>query len=68
MVNNSININKTNNYLSPQLTEKKNLAWDRHKNMAELNQLMGSQLSPFDNVTDWLIQKVNLRWTLMLHC
>jgi hypothetical protein len=27
------------------------LAWDRHKNVAELNWLMGFQLSPFDNVT-----------------
>jgi hypothetical protein len=25
------------------------LAWDRHKNVVELNQLMGSQPSPLDN-------------------
>jgi hypothetical protein len=28
------------------------LAWDRHKNVAGLNRLMGSQPSPLDN---WII-------------
>ena len=45
MVNNSTNINKANNYLSPQTIEyKKNmkleiqiLAWDRQKNVAGLS-------------------------------
>jgi len=48
MFNNFTNINKMNNHLSPQLTEYKKdhdifmtleihvLAWDRHKNVAEL--------------------------------
>jgi hypothetical protein len=46
MANNSTNINKTNNHLSPWNVEHKNdhdgmrmeikvLAWDRHKNVAE---------------------------------
>jgi hypothetical protein len=48
MINNFTNINKAKNHLSPQLVEHmtlKNqvLAWNKHKNMAELNQLMGSQ-------------------------
>jgi hypothetical protein len=53
MVNNSTNINKTNNHLSHCLTEhKKNpqhltleikvLAWDSHRNVARLNLSMGS--------------------------
>jgi hypothetical protein len=52
VVNNSTKINKTNNHLSPSLTEQTKkgpqhmtveiqvLAWDRHKNVAGLNQLM----------------------------
>jgi hypothetical protein len=43
MVNNSTNINKMNNHFSPQIF----LAWDRHKDVAGLNQLIGSQNSPF---------------------
>jgi len=46
-----------NNHLSPSFTEHKKgpqhmtleiqvLAWDRHKNVVGLNQLMGSQPSP----------------------
>ena len=60
MVINSTNINKTNNQLSFELTELKKrpqqmkleiqvLAWDRHKYVAGLNQLMGSQRSNLDN-------------------
>ena len=56
MVNNSTNINKTNDHLSPQLNEHKNiqqhmsyeiqvLTWDRHKNEVGLNQLIGSKPS-----------------------
>ena len=59
MVNNSININKMNNYLLPQLIEHKKktwyitleihvLAWDRHKTVAGSNQLYGSQPSRLD--------------------
>ena len=50
MVNNFTNINKTNNHLSPQLTEHKKkrhmtseiqvFAWDRQKNVAGLNALL----------------------------
>ena len=56
MVNNSTNINKANSPLSSSFTEHKNppttydvaiainvLAWDRHKNVSGLNQLMGPQ-------------------------
>ena len=57
MVNNSTNINKMNNHLSPSLTEhKKNpwnttleiqvFAWDRHKNVIGLNRLMVSKPPP----------------------
>ena len=61
MVNISININKANNHLSPELTEQKNKkttydvrnpgpAWERHQNVAALNRLMGGQSSiPPDN-------------------
>ena len=60
MVNNSTNINKTNNHLLPKTIEHKEipqhmaleilvLALDRHKNVAGLNRLMGSQPSPSDN-------------------
>jgi len=61
MVNNSTNINKTNDHLSTELIEHKNegqqhmmleiqvLAWDRHKDVAGLNRLMGSHPSPHDN-------------------
>jgi selenocysteine-specific translation elongation factor len=54
MVNNSTNINKTNNHLSHYLTEHKKkhmtldiqfLAWNRHSNVAGLNLLMLSQSS-----------------------
>ena len=47
MVNNSTNINKTNNNFSVQIIEHKKgpqliiLALNRHKNEAGLNQLMG---------------------------
>ena len=59
MVENSNNINKTNNHLST--TEHKKitiygiensglgLTWDRHKNVAGLNRLMGSQPGSSDN-------------------
>ena len=54
IVNNSANINKTNNHLSTQLVDHKKktttydmenqvLTWDRHKDVAGLNRLMGSQ-------------------------
>jgi hypothetical protein len=56
MVNNSTNINKANSPLSSSFTEHKKktttydvaiainvLAWDRHKNVSGLNQLMGPQ-------------------------
>ena len=48
MINNFTNINKTNNQRAPQLVEHMTLkiqvlAWNKHNNMAELNQLMGSQ-------------------------
>jgi len=63
MVHNSTNINKTNNYLSPQLTEQKNnkkrhrnmtleihaLVWDRHKHIARLNRMIGFQPFPLDD-------------------
>ena len=40
MVNNFTNINKTNNHLSPQITEhKKDHIYDRYKNVAGLNQV-----------------------------
>ena len=50
MVNNSININKTNNHPSPQqyiwpryiTLEIQILAWDRHNNVSELNRWIGS--------------------------
>jgi hypothetical protein len=60
IVNNSTNINQTNNPLSPQTTgEKKKehmaleiqlLAWDRNTNEAGLTQIMGSQ-PPSNNWT-----------------
>ena len=49
MINNSTNLNKTNNHLLHQTTEKNTqymglviqvLDWDRHNNVAELNQLL----------------------------
>jgi hypothetical protein len=53
MMNNSTKINKTNNYLSYQTNEHKKyhklqqkamkfqvLVWDRHNNVARLNQLI----------------------------
>ena len=55
MVNNSTNINKRNNYLSPKTYTKMTthmkseiqvLAWDRHKMWWGLDQLMGSQPLP----------------------
>ena len=58
MVNNLTNINKMNNYLSPQMMNIKKKdhdymmlqilahARDRHKNVAGVNQLMGSQPFP----------------------
>jgi hypothetical protein len=59
MINNYSNINKTDNYLSPQIIEDKSflksphttweiqiLALDSHKNVARLNRLMGSQSFP----------------------
>ena len=47
MVNNSTNINKTNNHLSHQIMtlEIQVLALDRHINVAVLNHLMFSQSS-----------------------
>ena len=56
MVNNFTNINKKNNHLIEHkkrswhmMLEIQILAWDRHKNVAEWNLLMGSQLSSLDN-------------------
>ena len=58
MVINSTNINKTNNHLSSKITQKRRqhvtlkihiLAWDKHNNVAGLNQLIRSQPSPHDN-------------------
>ena len=62
MMNNSTKINKTNNYLSYQTNEHKKyhkleqkamkyqvLAWDRHNNVAWLNQLIWSKSFPSDN-------------------
>ena len=59
MVNNSININKTNNLISPSHWTQKRpqnltleiqvLAWDRHKYVAGLNRLMGFQPSHIDS-------------------
>ena len=54
MVNNYTNSNQANNHTSPQthkilrhtILEIQLLAWDRHKNMAELNRQMGSQPPP----------------------
>jgi len=60
MVNNSTNINKTNNHLSPLPTEYKQggsrymmveiqvLAMDMQKNVTVLKCLMGSQLPSLD--------------------
>jgi hypothetical protein len=56
MFNNSFNINKTSNHPLSQLTEHKKksqhvrlefhvLAWDRNKNVAEFNQLIGSHFT-----------------------
>ena len=62
MVNNSTNINKTNNLLWPSPNEKKAkrprhmvlekqiLDWNRHTNMAGLNRIMGTQPSHLDNL------------------
>jgi hypothetical protein len=59
IVNNSTNINKTNNHLSTQLIEYKKendmmmeiqiVTWARHKNVPVLNQLMG-YLGIYNNV------------------
>jgi len=51
MVNNSSNINKTNNHLPPQIIdymalEIQVLSWDRHKHVAGLNRI---PVSPIDN-------------------
>ena len=69
MVNNSININKTNNHLSPKLnslnTKDHDLpAWNRHKNVACLNQLMGSHPSILDN---WISNGINKQARKYLH-
>ena len=57
MVNNSNNINKTNNHHSLNTNRPHVkihvLSWDRHKNVVELNRLMRSQPSPLDN---WISQ------------
>ena len=71
MVNNSTNINKMYNHLLPQIIEHKKrprhmtldiqvLAWNRHKTVAELNLLMGSQpIHIFTFVfVDWLTCKI----------
>jgi hypothetical protein len=53
MVNNSTNINKTNNHLSlshlAQKPHNMTLACDRYHNVACLNRLMGSQPTNHDN-------------------
>ena len=56
MANISTNINKTNLFISQNTEYKKrqshmmlkihDLAWDRHKNVAGLNRLMGSRPFP----------------------
>ena len=57
MANNSSNIKKPNNHPSSEVTEHKErrqhitlkiqvLVWDRHKNVEEFNQIMGSKRSP----------------------
>jgi hypothetical protein len=53
----SLTEHKENNHLSPSLTEHKKdmtlkiqvLAWDRHKNVTELNRLMRSQPTLLNN-------------------
>lgn len=66
MVNKSTNVNKTNNYFLPQITEHKKslrqismeiqvLAWGRHNNVAGLNWIAGSLSSTslaFNSNTD----------------
>ena len=57
MVNNSTNINKKNNHLSPQIIEHKKgprhmaldiqvLGWDGHINVAALNRWIGFKATP----------------------
>ena len=46
MVSNSTNVNKTNNCLSPQIIEHQK---NRYKNVAGLDLLMRSQVSPLEN-------------------
>jgi hypothetical protein len=46
MVSNSTNVNKTNNCLSPQIIEHQK---KRYKNVAGLDLLMRSQVSPLEN-------------------
>ena len=49
------------------------LAWDRHKNMAGLNQLMGSQLPPSrlldlqweKNVFSWILYHIYICWNFL---
>jgi len=55
MVNNSTNINKTGK------RPRQVLAWDRHKNVTVLNQLMGSQ--PFSSCKVWIKQNI-AKWNL----
>jgi len=70
MVSNQPISNKANNDLSSYLnslnTKKRPrhvtfeiqiLAWDRHKHMAELNRLMGTQHSPLDN---WVSNSIHI--------
>ena len=67
MVNNFNNINRTNNYLSPQIIELKEgpwhmaleiqvPAWDMHINVSGLNRLIGSQPSSLDNAWNFLLK------------
>ena len=58
MVNNLTSINKTKNFLWPHIIEHKKtvihvyaqkiqiMVWERHKNVAELNRLVGSNSPP----------------------
>lgn len=83
MVNNSTKINKTNNYLSPQIIVKnimtlsmelQVLDWDRHKNVAGLKQIMGGISPPYLDKSKIVFKigktYVSVMYTLLflLHC
>jgi hypothetical protein len=56
MVNNSTNINKTNNYCLPQIIELKNmlefqvLSWDMHKKCGRIKPVYEISTPHFDNL------------------